>query len=224
MRWLRQLGFGSLTLALVLTLACQKAPEGQTTAPAAGPDNASASASEAAAPKTVTLTIPEGTEIQVRLADSVGSAMNRRGDKFLATLDQPVVVENWVVIPRGAKVIGEVTAAQPSGHLKTPAELALTLTSIEVDGYSYELATSSYVRREKSHAKRNLAWIGGSSAGGALLGGLIGGKKGAAIGAGAGAGGGTATAYATGKKDIVLPPETRLSFRVRQPLSITRAA
>jgi len=46
---------------------------------------------------------------------------------------------------------------------------------------------------------------------------------GAAIGAGAGAGGGTATAYATGKRNIVLPSETRLSFRTRQPLSITRA-
>jgi hypothetical protein len=189
--------------------------------------SASAGSSTAAAeqpPVVQTVTIPEGTEVQVRLVDALGSARNQSGDKFLATLDQPIVVNNWVAVPKGAKVTGRVISAQPSGHLKTPAELALTLTSIEVDGGAHDLTTSNYVRRGTSHAKRNAAWIGGGAAGGALLGGLIGGKKGAAIGAGAGAGGGTATAYATGKKDVVLPAETRLTFKLKQPLTIAGVA
>jgi hypothetical protein len=108
--------------------------------------------------------------------------------------------------------------------LKTPAQLALTLASIEVEGQMYDVVASSYARQGSSHAKRNTALIGGGAAGGALLGAVIGGKKGAAIGAGAGAGGGTATAYATGKQDIVLPAETRLSFKLKQPLTISRSA
>jgi hypothetical protein len=69
--------------------------------------------------------------------------------------------------------------------------------------------------------KRNLGFIGGGAAGGALIGGLAGGGTGALIGSALGAGAGTAGAAATGKKEITLPAETRLSFRLRQPLAVT---
>lgn len=205
-------------LGLLFLSACQSNPS--STTEAASSESVKGSLSSPIR----TVTIREGTAIEIRLVNAVGSAHNRSGDTFLATLNEPVVMDNWVVIPKGAKVTGRVIAAQPSGHLQTPAELALTLTSVEIDGKEHDIYTSEYSRRAKSHGKRNATWIGGAAAGGALIGALAGGGKGAAIGAGAGAGGGTAAAYATGKKDILLPPETRLRFTLREPLTITKAA
>jgi len=170
-----------------------------------------------------TLTIPEGSPINVRLDDSISSARNRSGDMFRATLSQPIMLSEGGVVPRGARVTGEVLEARPSGHLKTPAELSVALKSIEVGGNTYRISTSSYSRVGQSHKKHDLKWIGGSAAGGALFGALIGHGKGAAIGAVAGGGGGTAAAYATGKKDIVLPSESPLHFVLRQPITITNA-
>ena len=170
-----------------------------------------------------TVTIPEGSPINVRLDDSISTARNRSGDTFRATLSQPIRLVEGGVVPRGTRVTGEVLEARPSGHLKTPAELSVALTSIEVDGNNYHISTSRYSRVGKSHKKHDLKWIGGGAAGGALLGALIGHGKGAAIGALAGGGGGTAAAYATGKHDIVLPSETPLHFVLRQPITIKNA-
>jgi len=172
-------------------------------------------------PTEIKMTVPAGQEIHVRLVDSIGSARNRSGDTFAASLDEPIEADGEVVVPRGANVTGRVIAARPSGHLRTPAELAVTLTSIEVDGRPYEMATSNRSWAQRSHRKRNAEWIGGAAGAGAMIGALIGHGKGAAIGAGIGAGGGTATACATGKKDV-LPSETRLSFVLRHPLTITK--
>jgi hypothetical protein len=168
------------------------------------------------------ITIPAGTTLEVRLSDALSSRDNRSGDTFAATLAEPLVVGNQVAVPRGAMVTGQVVEAQASGHLKTPAELGVTLTSLETGGKDYDLSTSTDLRYARSHKKHDAAWIGGAAVGGALLGALAGGGKGAAIGAGVGAGGGTAGAYATGRKDIVLGPETRLSFKLSQPLVIPK--
>jgi len=62
--------------------------------------------------------------------------------------------------------------------------------------------------------------VGGGAGLGALIGGLAGGGKGAAIGALAGAGAGTAGTAFTGNKDVVLPAETALSFKLDQPLEL----
>lgn len=168
------------------------------------------------------ITIPSGTRLEVRLADRLSSDGSRSGDTFAATLDEPIVVNNQVLVPAGAKVTGQVTEATASGHLKTPAELALTLKSLEVGGKTYEISTSTFGSRARSHKKHDAAWIGGATAGGALLGALVGGGKGAAIGAGIGAGGGTAGAYATGKKDIVLPAESLIRFDLAEPVTVLK--
>ncbi len=179
------------------------------------------SPAEQQAPPSVT--IPAGTEIVVRLAGTLSSSRNRRGDTFLATLDEPLIVDNYIVAPRDSKLVGRVVAARESGHLKTPADLAITLTSLQVGGESYRIETTDYGRRARGHAKHNAKWIAGLAGGGALLGALIGHGKGAAIGAGIGGGAGTATAYATGKKDIYFPAEMRVRFRLEQPVTVAQA-
>jgi len=172
-------------------------------------------------PHSYQLTIPDGTPIDVRLTDSIGSARSARGESFATTLDRPIVVGGSMLVPQGARVTGRVLVARPSGHLKTPAELAVTLTSLEINGQSYEIVSSHRSWRGKSHKGHDAKWIAGASGFGALLGALVAHGEGAAIGAGIGAGGGVATAYATGKKDILLPSETELHFVLRQPVTVT---
>jgi len=170
------------------------------------------------------LVVAAGTEFSVRLDETLSSASNHSGDSFAATVDQPLFVDGIEAIPQGARVTGRVVVARASGHLQTPPEIAVTLTSLEGNGKTYDVATTNYGLAGRSHKKRNTAWIGGGAVGGALLGALLGGKKGAGVGAMAGAGGGTATAYATGKKDIVLPAESVLRFSLREPLTVVKAS
>jgi hypothetical protein len=169
------------------------------------------------------VTVPVGTPIEIRLIQSVGSARSVGGQSFEATLDAPIVVANTVVVPQGANVTGRVLYAKHSGRLRGPAELAVTLTSLEVSGQNYRMVTSRKSWRGRSHKKRNLAWIGGGGGAGSLVGLAAGGGVGAAIGAGVGAGGGTVTAFVTGRKDIVLPSETRLRFVLREPVTVSES-
>jgi hypothetical protein len=182
--------------------------------------NATAQAPPAANP---VVTISERTPLHVRLLDPIGSARDTSGETFRATLEEPIVVNGAVVVPRDANVAGKVLVARSSGHLQTPAELVVTLTSLEAGGRTYDIVTSDASWRSRSHKKRNAKLIGGGAGVGALIGALVGHGKGAAIGAGIGAGGGTATAYATGKKEISIPAETRLRFILRRPVTLSAA-
>lgn len=170
--------------------------------------------------KSTPVTLPAGTQLAVTLEDSVSSAQQRSGDSFSATVSAPVVVDGKTVIPKGARATGHVVEARASGHLSTPARLALRLDSVEVDGTPYSLETATISFGGPNHNKRNLIAIGGGAGAGALIGGLAGGGKGALIGSAVGAGAGTAGAAATGKKDIQLPPESSLSFRLVQPATV----
>src|SRR5262249_1956291 len=146
--------------------------------------------------------LPAGSPLTVRMQTSLSSVSSNAGDHFTAALDEPVVIEGQVAVPRGAVVTGGVLAARSSGRLHDPGYLRIALTSIEVDGKSVQIETSSIFAKGGSHEKRNLAMIGGGTGAGALIGGIAGGGKGALIGSMVGAAGGTGAAFATGKKDV----------------------
>jgi len=171
-------------------------------------------------PRTVPVTVPEETALHVTLDQGISSNQNRPGDHFEATISEPVVLNDKTVIPQGTPVEGIIVDARPSGHLMGRAHLQLALESMQLDGKTYELKTSSSYLRGGDHKKRNWAWIGGGAGGGALIGAAAAGGKGALIGGPIGAGAGTAVAYFTGKKDIHLRPETRLEFRLNQPVIV----
>lgn len=166
------------------------------------------------------LVIPAGTSITVRLQDSLSSRYSVPGQRFDAVLDQPIVVNDQVVVPTGSLVTGHVTSAQRSGRLRHPGELGVTLDSVTVGDRHLALATSSIVVRGASHKKRNLAWIGGGTGGGALIGALAAGGKGALIGSGIGAAAGTTTAFLSGKKDVGFTAERRLRFRLNREITL----
>ena len=167
------------------------------------------------------MTLPQGTLFQVRLAETLDTKRNRTGDRFRATLDAPIVTENGAeIIPRGATFSGRVDTSKASGRLKGRAAMTLELDSFELNGRKYQISTSHASRVSGNHKRRNIIAIGGGAGAGAGIGALAGGPAGALIGAGAGAGAGTLGAVFTGKKQVSIPVETRLSFELRRPIQL----
>jgi hypothetical protein len=171
----------------------------------------------------VTFTVPAGTTLAVRLADAIDTGSAETGSTFEGTLAAPISVKGTEVAAVGSSVTGKVTNAVSAGRLKKPAELSLTLTSLTPQGgKEVAITTSTWSMSGESHKKRNTEFIGGDAPPGALIGALAGGKKGALIGGAVGAGGGTGAAAYTGKKEIKLPAETKLEFKLADAVTLEK--
>ncbi len=174
-----------------------------------------------AEPAVATMTVPQGTALAVRLADSISTKTASEGSSFNGTLASALVVNGVEIAPVGSNVSGRVTHVVSSGRLNRPAELGLTLVSITpASGGPVEISTSTWSKKGESHKKRNEVALGGGAAVGAVIGALAGKGKGAAIGALAGGGAGAAGAALTGKKEIVLAPESQVSFTLTTPFTV----
>jgi len=150
----------------------------------------------------------------------MGSKVSTPGDRFTATVAEPVVVGGVTVIKAGSSASGTVVDAKPLGRFKGGASLSVRLDSVRAFGTTYQIASSTVDRAEKGKGKRSAGFIAGGGGAGALIGGLAGGGKGALIGGLVGAGAGTAGAAFTGNKDIVIPAETTLTFRLEHSLTV----
>ena len=213
------------TLFLVFLLTgCQPSTQPTETAgtEAEGGKGAKAGAKEAKEAKEEQVTAPAGTTLSVRLANRLDTGTTLEGASFEGSLAAPLEVSGVEVAPVGSTVTGKVTHVVSSGRLNRPAELSLVLTSLKAaSGEMVEISTAAWSAKGESHKKRNIEMIGGGGGAGALIGALTGGKKGAAIGGAVGAGAGTGVAAATGKKEIVLAPETKLNFKLSAPATFT---
>jgi hypothetical protein len=167
-----------------------------------------------------TITVPEGTVLEVRLNQTLSSKSSQTGETFSAVVESPVSVGGKVAIPKGAEASGTVVDAKALGKFKGGARLQIRLDSVSFGGNNYAVDTTSVARSAKGKGKRTAVMIGGGAGLGALIGGLAGGGKGAAIGGLVGAGAGTGGAYFTGNKDVVLPAEALLSFKLLKAVDV----
>ena len=201
---------------------CQKSAD-QQSGPDANSSPSMADAAKSAVKKAIEpkpLVVPADTVIAVVLDQTISSKTSNSGDRFSATVETPIEVDGKVAIPKGARAEGVVKVAKAAGRFKGGAALSLTLTSVNVGGKDYEIQTSAPTRISKGKGKRTAAMVGGGAGGGALIGGLAGGGKGAVIGGLIGAAAGTGGAGLTGNRDITLPAETALDFKLLEPVQI----
>jgi hypothetical protein len=223
-------GLLSLSLSAVcfaaLLAGCQKSADQQSAQSASDSTSSAPSAETSAAkrpeppPPPKPLVVPAETVISVVLDQAVGSKISTPGQAFSASVSQPVEVDGRVAIPKGARASGIVRNAKPAGRFKGAAILSLTLTSVSIKNEDYNIQTTAPTETSKGKGKRTAALVGGGAGGGALIGGLAGGGKGALIGGLIGAAAGTGGAGLTGNRDITLPAETALTFKLVEPLEI----
>jgi len=170
-------------------------------------------------PKTI-VTVPAGTQMSIRTIDSIDSTKNHVGDRFQASLEEPLVVDGNVVVPKGADVYGRLAESKTSGTFAGRSELQLELTGIVVNGQTVPLVTGEYQLTGKSRGASTAKRTVGGAALGSIIGALAGGGKGAAIGAGAGAGVGAGSEVITKGDQVKIPSETLLDFTLKQEVSI----
>jgi hypothetical protein len=166
------------------------------------------------------ITVPVGTRLLVRTIDPIDSEKNRVGDRFSATLEEALYLDNTLVAPRGAEVYGRLAEARQAGHFAGRSELKLELTGIVVNGQTVAISTGDYDVSGKSRGANTAKKVGGGAVIGTVIGAIAGGGKGAAIGAGAGAGAGTIAQVVTHGEKVRVPSETLLEFSIDQPVSM----
>ncbi len=172
-------------------------------------------------PPPAKLTIPAGTVLQVRINDYLSSDHNQVGDRVTATLQSPIVVNGYVVARRGQTVTGQVEAAQKAGRVKGTSQLGIELTDLTlVDGQQRPILTQLWKGSGGTSHGADAATIGGTTALGAAIGAAAGWGTGAAIGAGAGAAAGIGAVLLTRGRPTVVGPETPLSFRLVDPVTV----
>lgn len=165
-------------------------------------------------------TLPIGTTISVSVDETVSSKDAQAGQKVAGSVAENVTENGKVIIPKGSKANLAVASAQSAGKFKGQPKLWLRLVSVEVKGKTYAMTANWAGQTGASRGKRTAVGAGGGAAAGAVIGALAGGGKGAAIGAAVGAGAGTGAAAMTGKTEVEIRAEQKVSFRLKTALTL----
>jgi hypothetical protein len=163
-------------------------------------------------------TIPAGTVIRVRTDETIDANNAAPGRMF-----RGVVAENAtdrhgnVVIPKGSHA--ELAVREVSKH-----QLSLDLATVTARGRAYAVASSPetiYGTKKPGIGKnkRTAKFIGGGAAAGSVIGAIAGGGAGALVGGLVGGGAGAGAQTLTRGKEVHVPAESTLTFRLEQPLT-----
>ncbi len=200
----------------------QPQTQGQSDAQPQGQPDAQAQGQPNQAPPPQTLTLSVGTVVRVRVDEWISTDRNLSGDSFSAVLDQPIVVNGWVIARRGQAQTGRVSLVKKGGRGGGASQLGVDLPELTlVDGQQLPLETQLFQTSAGGSHGRNVAVVGSTTGAGAVIGAIAGGGAGAAIGAGIGATAGIIGVLSTNGRPTAIPPETVLSFRLEAPVTIS---
>jgi len=161
-----------------------------------------------------------GTRLVIRMIDGVDSERNTVGQTFAASLDDPVMVNGEMVIPRGADVVVKLVDATESGKFTGRTILTLDLVSVRVNGRMVDINTETVKEESSSRGARTAKVAGGTAALGTIIGAVAGGGKGAAIGLASGAAAGAGAELLTKGQRVKIPSETRLTFTLENDVRL----
>ena len=187
-----------------LEFAPRKAP------PAPAPD-------PAVAPKPIT--IPNGTVLNVLLSQAIEVDAAQAGQTFKSLLDDPVMMNGKVIVPRGSAVLLQAAKVEQAGKMKGADKITLKANSLSFGGRKYDIVTTPVEQKGAGEGKKTTRKVAGGAGLGALVGGIAGGGTGAAIGLAAGAATG-AIMSSQGTEHLKLPAETRLQFTLNSAVTV----
>lgn len=168
----------------------------------------------------IPVTVPPDSILRIRINRGLDSNHIQIGAGFDGTVLTDVIAGGQVAIPRGATVSGVVIGAKKAGAFKGQGELSLQVNSLTLGGQVYPLNTEVWAENGRDKTAGTVGNTVGTSAFGALIGAIAGGGAGAAVGAGVGAGVGLAGSAASPRGQIIIPPESVLTFRTAAPTTV----
>jgi hypothetical protein len=172
----------------------------------------------------VNVSIPAGTTLTIRIDQRISVKSSHAGDTFTGEVVDPVLAsDNSVLVPKGVPVGGVVDVSHQRGHFKGRSLLELRLTSLTLNGTQYPLTTRDMARSKKGKGRRSTALIAGGTGAGMLVGGVATGGVGLLVGGLVGGGAGTAAAGLTGNRDIDIPAESIVHFKLADDLVVEPA-
>ncbi len=161
--------------------------------------------------------LPVGTEIDVRVQNTISSATAQIEDRVEATTVLNVDTHDHVLVPAGSLFRGTVTAVNRPGRLDRKGSLTVVFDQVTVRNQTTQVRATVLQALESEGIKGDSARIGAGAGVGAIIGGILGGFKGVLAGILVGGGGVIA---ATEGQDVVLPAGTILRVRLDTPLIV----
>jgi hypothetical protein len=229
---------GSPSQASKATIPDAPSPQAQSSSQTEAPVQQQFSSSQPAASDALVppnpnafVTVLENTLLRVRTDQPLSSRYSKDGQPVLFTLSEDVIVDNMLVIPRGATIHGEIVGAKKAGTLTGSPELILKLTSLDLGKQSYPLYTYQFRVEGTSKTKPTETKVKGGAVIGAIVGGVFSGSAkgettavgklaGMGTGAALGAGVGALTSAATPGPTVTLPAESQMDFYLTAPISV----
>jgi hypothetical protein len=168
-----------------------------------------------------TAEIPAGTEMDVRLSNTLDSGRAQVEDRFEGTTLVDLNINGRTLVPAGSVMRGVITAVEPATRTNRTARMTVSFDQLTVNGRSYPMRGTVTQAIEGEGIKGEAARIGTGAGVGAIIGGILGGFKGALAGILIGGGG---TIAATEGKEVELPQGSVLRVRVDSPVAIQTTA
>ena len=149
--------------------------------------------------------IPLGTVLKVSLIDSLNSDTSAAGERFRASLAEPVVINGATLLPKGTKVQGRVIGVEDSGRVRGQASIRLALSDIAQGNRMVAITTEIFTATVESSTTSDSEII------------TRGAKR---AGVGGATSGGAGVVLATKGKEIRYYPHTRLNFTLTNPVGM----